>query len=128
MSIRFVTKTVHAYIDYPVAASLTITPFVLGLGGSNPIALWLSVGTGIAALVLTLLTDHRTGVFRILPYWFHLIVDRIVGVTFVIAPFVLGFTGLDSWYYWLNGAAVLLVTLVLNAPATEDGSGRPAMA
>ena len=128
MSIRFVTKTVHAYIDYPVAASLTITPFVLGLGGSNPIALWLSVATGIAALVLTLLTDHRTGVFRILPYWFHLLVDRIVGATFVIAPFVLGFTGLDSWYYWLNGATVLLVTLVLNAPVTEDSSSRRAMA
>ena len=61
MDIRFVTKTIHAYLDYPVAIALIALPFLLGLGGSNPLALWLSVGTGIAALILTVLTDHQTG-------------------------------------------------------------------
>ncbi len=37
-------------------------PFILGFGASNPSAVWLSVATGVAALVLTLLTDHETGV------------------------------------------------------------------
>ena len=77
MNTRFVTRTIHAYIDYPVALSLVAVPFVLGLGASNPLALWLSVATGVAAFVLTLLTDHETGVFRVLPYWFHLAVDRL---------------------------------------------------
>ena len=115
MNIRFVTRTVHAYIDYPVALSLVALPFVLNLGSSNPLALWLSVVTGVAAFVLTLLTDHETGVIRVLPYWFHVAVDRIVGITFVIAPFALGFTGLDAAYYWVNGATVLIVTFLLNA-------------
>ena len=119
MNIRFVTKTIHAYIDYPVALSLMATPFVLGLGTVHPLALWLSVATGVAALVLTLLTDHETGVLRVLPYAFHLWVDRLVGIVFVAAPFLLGFTGLDAGYYWLNGAAVLLVTFVLNAPEAD---------
>lgn len=114
MDSRFVTKTVHAYLDYPVAASLMATPFILGLGQSNPLALWLSVATGVAALVLTLLTDHHLGVFRVLPYWFHLAVDRLVGVTFLVAPTILGFHGLDAVYYWANAAAVLAVTLLLN--------------
>ena len=35
MNFRFVTKTVHAYLDYPVALSLMITPFLLGIGRSN---------------------------------------------------------------------------------------------
>lgn len=115
MSIRFVTQKVHAFIDYPVAASLIGTPFLLGLGATNPLALWLSVGTGVAALVLTLLTDHETGVFRVLPYWLHVAVDRLVGLTFLAAPFVLGFTGIDQAYYLANAVAVLLVTFVLNA-------------
>jgi hypothetical protein len=110
MDPRFVTKTMHAYLDYPVAASLIALPFVLGLGTSNPLALWLSVATGVAAFILTLLTDHHLGVYRILPYWFHLAVDRLVGLVFVAAPFALGFTGLDAWYYLANGATVLLVT------------------
>lgn len=106
---RFVTRTMHAYLDYPVALSLMAMPFLLGLGMSNPAAKWLAVGTGLAALILTVFTDHELGVFRVLPYGFHLAVDAIVGAVFVITPFALGFTGLDAVFYWVNGAAVLTV-------------------
>ena len=109
MDLRFVTKTIHAYLDYPVAIALMALPFLLGLGSSSPLAFWLSVITGAAAFVLTLLTDHETGVVRVLPYNFHLAVDFLVGIAFVAAPFVLGFVGLDAWYYWGNAAAVLTV-------------------
>lgn len=115
MSIRFITKTVHAYLDYPVAISLTFLPFILGLGSDNPIAKWLSVATGVAAFILTILTDHKTGLIRVIPYSFHILVDRLVGLVFIIAPFAFHFKGLDAWYYWANAAAVLTVTFVLNA-------------
>ena len=128
MNVRFVTRQVHAWIDYPVAISLMAMPFVLGLGTQNPIARWLSVVTGVAALVLTLLTDHELGVFRVLPYWFHVAVDRIVGLTFLAAPLVFGFGGLDAIYYFANAAAVLIVTFVLNAPASTEPSRRIATA
>ena len=49
MSFRFVTRQVHAWLDYPVAASLIATPFLLKLGASSPLALGLSVATGVAA-------------------------------------------------------------------------------
>jgi hypothetical protein len=120
MTIRFVTKTIHAFLDYPVALNLVATPFLLHLGASNPLALLLSVVAGVAAFVLTVFTDHKTGLVRMLPYWLHLAVDRVVGLVFAAAPFLLGFSGLDAWYYWANGTAVLLVTFVLNAPEGED--------
>lgn len=106
---KFVTKTIHAYLDYPVAVALMAMPFILGLGTSNIMALRLSVFTGVAAFILTILTDHHLGVFRIIPYAGHLIVDAMVGLVFVLAPFVLGFEGIDAYYYWVNGAAVLTV-------------------
>jgi hypothetical protein len=113
---RFVTRTIHAYLDYPVAVSLMLLPFVLGLGAGNPLAKWVAVATGAAAFILTLLTDHELGVIKVVPYWLHVAVDRLVGAVFIAAPFALGFTGLDAAYYWANGATVLLVTLLLNAP------------
>ncbi len=113
---RFITRTIHAYLDYPVAISLMLLPFVLGLGAGNPLAKWIAVATGATAFVLTLLTDHELGVVKVVPYWLHVAVDRLVGAAFIVAPFALGFTGLDAAYYWVNGAAVLLVTFVLNAP------------
>lgn len=106
---RFVTKQIHAYLDYPVAVALMALPFLLGLGTSNSLALYLSVVTGIAAFILTLLTDHHLGVYKLVPYKGHLIVDALVGVIFVSAPFVFSFEGLDAYYYWINGGAVLTV-------------------
>jgi hypothetical protein len=128
MNIRFVTKTVHAFLDYPVALSLVATPFLLGLGRGDPLALWVSVATGVAAFILTLFTDHKTGVIRVLPYWLHVAVDRLVGIIFVAVPFALGLQGLDAWYYWVNGATVLLVTFVLNAPESGDRTMKPVQA
>jgi len=106
---RFVTKEIHAYLDYPVAIGLMAMPFILGLGGSNSLAMWLSVVTGIAALVLTILTDHHLSLIRVLSYKLHLAVDFLVGVAFVAAPFILGFSGLDAAYYWVIGGTVLVV-------------------
>lgn len=106
---KFVTKSLHAYLDYPVAFSLILMPIVLGFGASSPYAFTLSVATGIAALTLTILTDHQFGILKVIPYSMHLAVDGMVGVAFVAAPFVLGFTGLDAAYYWAIGATVLAV-------------------
>ena len=122
MNFRFVTKRIHAYLDYPVAFSLMAAPFLLGLGSSHPLAKWLSVATGAAALVLTLLTNHHLGVLRVLPYWVHLAVDFLVGVTFLAAPVVFGFQGLDAFFYWANAAAVLTVVGLHRPESTANAS------
>ncbi len=130
MNPRFITKRIHAYLDYPVALLLMTAPFILSLGDSHPLALWLSVVTGVAALALTLLTDHHLGVIRVLPYIVHVAVDALVGITFLAAPFALGFTGLDAWFYWANGAAVMTV-VSLHKPEPEYvrfGNAQPAEA
>lgn len=123
MSIRFVTRTIHAYLDYPVALALITFPAILGLGQSTPFAFWLSVCTGAAAFVLTVLTDHETGMLRLLPYSVHLLVDFGVGLLFLAVPFVFGFSGIDFAYYVVNGLAVLTV-VALHKP--EDRQVRTA--
>lgn len=106
---RFVTKEIHSWLDYPVAFALIALPFLLGLGESHDYALTISPIIGAAAFLLTVFTDHQTGLIRVLPYKLHLAVDLAVGVLFLILPFALGFTGLDAAYYWVNGAAVVAV-------------------
>ncbi|WP_299431201.1 hypothetical protein [uncultured Maribacter sp.] len=106
---KFVTKRIHAFLDYPVAIALIALPFLLGLGDSSPLALQLSVVTGIAAFILTLLTDHHLGVFKVISYKMHLVVDFLVAIVFIITPFAFSFDGIDAYYYWINGVAVLTV-------------------
>lgn len=115
---QFITKDMHAYLDYPVAISLVAMPFLLGLGDSHPAARWLSVATGVAAFVLTLLTDHKLGLFRVLSYSLHLAVDFAVAIVFFGAPFVMGFTGIDAGYYWANAMAVFVV-VSLHKPGNQ---------
>jgi len=121
MDPRFITRNMHAYLDYPVAVALMTMPIILQVGSSHPMAKWLSIATGFAALLLTLLTDHKFGVIRVIPYRGHLAVDFLVGLSFAAAPFIFGFTGLDAWYYWLNAAAVLTV-VTLGEPAGLDAN------
>ena len=106
---RFITKSIHAYLDYPVALGLMAMPFLFGLGQGNILAFWLSIATGIAAFVLTVLTDHHLGIIRVLPYRLHLAVDGLVGIAFVVAPLALGFSGIEFWYYMVLGLTVLAV-------------------
>lgn len=106
---KFVTKRIHAFLDYPVAIALIVLPFLLDLGNSMPFALHLSVVTGVAAFVLTVLTDHHLGVFRVVSYRIHLMIDFIVALVFMLAPFIFAFEGIDAYYYWINGIAVLTV-------------------
>ena len=128
MRIRFVTKTIHAYLDYPVALSLLVLPFILGVGLDNPWASWISPAAGVAVFILTLLTDHATGVIRVIPYWLHVVVDRLVGVVFLIVPSVFGMKGLDMWYYLANAVAVFIVTTVVNAPEPKTDTASTAHA
>ncbi|MGR3322609.1 MAG: hypothetical protein ACU0DK_11810 [Pseudooceanicola sp.] len=118
---RFVTKTLHARLDYPVALALIILPFLLGLGTSHPLALIISPTVGVTALLLTVFTDHHLGLIRVLPYGLHLAVDLVVGLLFLVLPFGLGFSGIDAGFYWLNGAAVVAV-IALSKPETDMAS------
>jgi hypothetical protein len=96
-------------------------PFLVDLGRSHPLALWFAVSAGAAALLLTIFTDHETGLFRVVPYAWHLAVDFTVGISFVALPVLLGFRGLEAWYYWLNGAAVIAV-VSLHRPANATAA------
>jgi hypothetical protein len=117
LTFRFITKSIHTYlIDYPIALVLMVAPFLLKLGKSSPVALWLSVVTRVTALLLPALTDPATELVRVIHYWLHLWVDRALGVVSITAPSAFHFTGLDAWYYWILAAAVLLTTTVRNAP------------
>ena len=109
MNIRFLTPTLHGVADYLAAAGLLTMPFILGVGSTAPLARWLAVGAGVALVIYSSMTDYRLSAVRILPFRQHLMIDALAAVVFALAPSVLGFHGLDAWYYWSNSAAVFLV-------------------
>jgi cation transport ATPase len=118
MSIRFLTPARHGVVDYLAAAGLLTLPFILGLGTSSPLAKWLAVATGVAVVVVSLLTDYRYGAVRVLPFKGHLAIDTAVAVGFLLAPTLFHFSGLDAWYYWAN-AIVVFIVVGLSQPTSK---------
>jgi len=125
MSIRFLTPARHGVVDYLAAAGLLTLPFILGLGTSSPLAKWLAVATGVAVVVVSLLTDYRYGAVRVLPFKGHLAIDTAVAVVFLLAPTLFQFSGLDAWYYWAN-AIVVFIVVGLSQPTSRTMAPVPA--
>jgi hypothetical protein len=109
MSFRFITPALHGLLDYAAAVALIVLPFVLDLGSTAPLALWLSVGGGAGLIGYSLLTDYRYGARGWLSYPTHLALDVSAAALFLAAPFYFGWTGLAAAYYVVMGIGVLLV-------------------
>ncbi|WP_222982347.1 SPW repeat domain-containing protein [Flagellimonas meishanensis] len=109
MKLRFITPTLHGVADYSAGLGLVVAPFLLNLGESSAMAIWFSFFTGLAVFGASLLTDYKLSLLKIIPFQGHLAIDLAVAVTFMIVPFVFGFTGIDAVYYWFNATVVFLV-------------------
>ena len=57
-------------VGVSVAIVLIAALFVLKVGQNGPVAMWLSVVVGLGALLLAAVTDHPTGLVRIIPTGF----------------------------------------------------------
>lgn len=112
MNIRFLTPKIHGLVDYAAAAGLIVFPFVLGIGTSSPIAFWLSVVAGVAVISYSMLTGYTYSAVPMVPFKVHLVIDFVAAFGFALAPFALGFSGLDAGYYWALSAAVFFVVVV----------------
>ena len=81
---------VHGLLDYAIGAFLIAAPFVLGFDASEATAV--AVGTGLVLLVTAASTELPTGLIHSVPRALHAIIDYVVALALVAAPFVLGFT------------------------------------
>lgn len=112
MKFRFLSPANHGLVDYAAAIGLITAPFVLKLGGSNPLAFWLSVLTGILVIIVSLGTNYRYGIIKLLPFGGHLTLDLLVATLFMLLPFLGNLEGLDEAYYYINAAVIYLVVAV----------------
>ena len=109
MNAKFLNPAIHGLLDYVAAAALIVLPFLLDLGATSQLATGLSVVAGIGLVAYSLATDYALGVFHVIPFRVHLMLDIAAAVVFVAAPFVFGWQGLVLGYYLVMGAGVLAV-------------------
>ena len=125
---RFISDSIHGLLDYAVAIILIVVPFAADFAATSAMAHWLSVAAGVALLVYSLLTDYARGVRALIPFKVQLVIDAVVGLALIAAPFVFSFGGFAEQFYLVMGVAVVLVVLLTNpetAAATPAASAEP---
>lgn len=70
---------------------LLLSPFLLGFDDVDA-ARNVSIGAAILVLVATLMTDWPLSVVRAIPLTLHGVLDIILGILLIIAPFALGYS------------------------------------
>ena len=119
MRLRFISPDMHGIVDYAAGAGLMVLPFILNLGESSDMALWLSVVVGAAVWLVSALTDYRLALRRTIPFDGHLAIDLGAASLFMAAPFLFHFEGLDAYYYWANATVVYLVVALTASKPTH---------
>ena len=121
MKLHFLSPALHGVLDYLAAIALIVAPFALGLESEGAIALWLSVAGGAGLILYSLLTDYRFGAAALFSYNAHLALDLLAAAAFIAAPFLFGFGGLASAYYFVMAGGVIAVVAF-----SDRRAGQPA--
>jgi hypothetical protein len=116
---KLLSPKLHGIIDYVSVGGLVLAPTLFGLTG---------VGAGLAYalagvhLTMTLLTAFPLGLIKLVPLRLHGIVEIVVGISLLVAPWalatVLDLGGNGRLFYSAFGAVLIGVWFVTDYGAT----------
>jgi hypothetical protein len=122
---------VHGILDYVFAVVLIAGPFVLNFDDDTAVAL--SIALGLCGLILGAFTAWTTGIVKSIPVVVHTMVDYVISIFLIAAPFLFGFNDDDtaSAYFVVLGIVGLVLTIATRylpasrGRATRSGTGTP---
>jgi hypothetical protein len=85
---------IHVLAEYAIGILTILSPFLFSF--DDDAAQIVAVLLGAAILVLAVVTDAPTGLARTLPVASHVVLDYVLGLAFLVIPFVFGFAGDDT--------------------------------
>jgi hypothetical protein len=102
---------VHGIVEYGVGALSIVAPFLISF--DSDVAKVVSILLGAGIIVMAFMTDAPTGVARTLPIASHVVLDYVLSLFLLVAPFVFSFTddARSTAYFIVLGVGYLLLTI-----------------
>ena len=102
---------VHGVFEYVVGIFLVAAPFLLGYDADAAIAA--SIVAGVIVLIIAASTAMSTGLIRSIPVQAHVVLDYLLAIALIAAPFLFGFTddGSATAVFVALGVLHLLMTI-----------------
>lgn len=105
---KLISPFVHGLLDYITMMSLLIVPLTVMMNGRPE---FLIIGFALFEFILAVITRYPLGATRQVPFPVHGVIDLVSGVALIAAPFVLGFTHMETErnFYLVLGVIYLVV-------------------
>jgi uncharacterized membrane protein (UPF0136 family) len=102
---------VHGVIEYIVGAVFVAAPFLLSFDSDAATAA--SIVAGVVVLIIAASTAMSTGLIKSIPVQAHVVLDYILAVLLIAAPFLFGFSddGTATAFFIALGVLHLLLTI-----------------
>jgi hypothetical protein len=110
---------VHGVVEYLAALLFIAAPFIFSFDSDTAIAVSLIVG--VLVLIIAASTAWRTGLINSIPIQAHVMLDYVLAIFLIAAPFVLGFSGdgTAAAFFIVLGVVHLLLTIATRFVSDE---------
>jgi hypothetical protein len=110
---------VHGLVEYLLAALFIAAPFVFSFDDGTATAV--SIVVGVLVLIVTASTALPTGLIKSIPVQAHAVIDLLMAVALIAAPFLFGFTGdgTATAFFIILGVVYLLLTIATRFVSEE---------
>lgn len=110
---------VHGVVEYLAAALLIAAPFLFSFDSDGATAV--SIVAGVLILIVTACTALPTGIIKSIPVHAHAVVDYVLAIVLIAAPFIFGFTddGTATAFFIVLGVVYLLMTIATRFVSAE---------
>lgn len=119
MTIRFITPTLHGFLDYAAAAGLIVLPLLLSLDQHSVFVYWFSIIAGVGLITYSLLTDYALSLAGVFSYKMHLFLDSVASAAFIAVAFLHDGDTVSTVYALVMGSGVIVVIALSGNHDTE---------
>ena len=119
-----IPAVVHGVVEYVAAILFIAAPFLFSFDDDAATAA--SVIVGVILLIVASSTAWRTGLINSIPVQAHVILDYLLAIFLIAAPFLLGFSddGTAAPFFITLGVVHLLLTIATRFVADERPARR----
>jgi hypothetical protein len=110
---------VHGIVEYLTAILFIAAPFIFSF--DKDVATAASLVIGVILLIIAASTAWRTGLISSIPVQAHVMLDYVLAIFLIAAPFILGFSGdgTAAAFFIVIGVLLLLLTIATRFVADE---------
>jgi hypothetical protein len=114
---------VHGLLEYVAGVLLVAAPFVIGFDSDT--ATGIAIAAGVVVLIVNASTAMSTGLIKSIPVQAHVMLDYVLAILLIAAPFVFAFDddGSATAFFIVLGIVHLLLTIasrfIRDEPATR---------